>query len=347
MKAIVNAISYYLPSNVLSNQDIAEEFPEWTITKISDKVGINTRHIADKDETAGDMAFKAAEKLFEEYNIAKDKIDYLILCTQSPDYFLPTTACILQDKLGLSKEIGAFDFNLGCSGYIYGLGIAKGLILSEQANCVLLLTAETYSKYINKEDKSNKTIFGDGASATLISNTNIPYGLNYEMMSFSYGTDGSQYDSLIVKNGAHRHPLHNGVNQYDEKGNFISNNNNLFMDGKAIFNFTVFQIPPLIKKTLEKNNMKIEDIDLFIFHQANKFMLETARKRCGIPGNKFFIEIEDIGNTVSNTIPIAIHRAIEQKKHKGKTDKLLLSGFGVGLSLGAVILKKNSIDLND
>lgn len=346
MKVLVNAISYHLPKKVLTNKDISEEFPEWSVNKISDKIGINARHIADKDETAGDMAFKAAEKLFEEYNITKDKIDYLILCTQSPDYFLPTTSCILQDKLGLSKNIGAFDFNLGCSGYIYGLGIAKGLILSEQANCVLLLTAETYSKYINKEDKSNKTIFGDAATATLISNTNISHGLNYEVMNFCYGTDGSQFDSLIVKNGAHRHPIYDSINKYDEKGNFISNDNNLYMDGKAIFNFTAFQVPPLIKKTMEKNNMKIENIDLFIFHQANKFMLDTVRKRCGIPENKFFIEIEELGNTVSNTIPIAMYKALKQKKYNGETNKLLLSGFGVGLSMGAVILKKNC-ELND
>ena len=144
MKVLVNAISYYLPGNVLTNKDISEEFPEWSVTKISNKIGINARHIADKNETAGDMALKAAEKLFEEYNVAKEKIDYLILCTQSPDYFLPTTSCILQDKLGLSKNIGAFDFNLGCSGYIYGLDCQRSC-LSEQANCVLLLTAETYS----------------------------------------------------------------------------------------------------------------------------------------------------------------------------------------------------------
>jgi 3-oxoacyl-[acyl-carrier-protein] synthase-3 len=346
MKALVNAISYYLPEKVLTNKDISEEFPEWSVDKISCKVGINARHIADKNETAGDMALKAAEKLFEEYNVAKEKIDYLILCTQSPDYFLPTTSCILQDKLGLSKNIGAFDFNLGCPVYIYGLGSAKGLVLSEPANCVLLLTAETYSKYINKEDKSNKTIFGDAATATLISNTDIPHGLNYEVMNFCYGTDGSQYESLIVKNGAHRHRVSNGVNQYDEKGDFLSNDDNLYMDGKAIFNFTAFQVPPLIKKTLEKNNMKIEDINLFIFHQANKFMLDTVRKRCGIPENKFFIEIEELGNTVSNTIPIGIYKALKQKRYNDKTDKLLLSGFGVGLSMGAVVLKDNN-KLND
>ncbi len=337
MKALINAISYYLPNKVLTNKDISEEFPEWSVDKISTKVGINARHIADKDETAGDMAFKAAEKLFEEYNITKDKIDYLILCTQSPDYFLPTTACILQDKLGLSKKIGAFDFNMGCSGYIYGLGIAKGLIISEQAKNILLLTAETYSKYINKEDKSNKTIFGDGASATLISSTNLPFGLNFEIMNFCYGTDGSKFDSLIVKNGAHRHPIFDGKTQYDENGDYKYNDNNLYMDGKAIFNFTAFQVPPLIKETLEKNNLKIEDIDIFIFHQANKFMLETVRKRCEIPAEKFFIDIEDVGNTVSNTIPIAMYKAMIQKKYM--PGKILLSGFGVGLSMAAVILK--------
>ena len=163
MKSYIKAISYYLPQYELNNAVIEKDFPEWSIDKIAEKTGIDCRYIAATDETAGDMAVKAAEKLFKEHNIDKSTIDYLILCTQSPDYFLPTTACVIQEKLGLKTSIGAFDMNLGCSGFIYGLGLAKGLVFSGQAKNILFITAETYSKFIHPKDKSNKTIFGDAA----------------------------------------------------------------------------------------------------------------------------------------------------------------------------------------
>jgi 3-oxoacyl-[acyl-carrier-protein] synthase III len=339
MTAYINAISYHLPDNIITNEEISRVHPEWSVEKISSKVGISQRHRSGNNETAGDLAFNAAEKLFKEHNIDRSSIDYILLCTQSPDYFLPSTSCILQHKLGLSEKCGALDFNLGCSGYIYGLGLAKGLILTNQAHNLLLLTSETYTKYLNIKDKGNKTMFGDAASATLISNKKIVNGFNAEMLDFCYGTDGSGYESLIVKNGYSRHPIHDGQDQFDEEFNFIRNDNNLYMDGKAIFNFTAFKIPPLIKETLKKNETSLEDIDQFIFHQANEFMLKTVRKRCGIPEEKFYIDIKDLGNTVSNTIPIALCKA-NTKGILRNAHTILISGFGVGLSMGAVILKK-------
>jgi 3-oxoacyl-[acyl-carrier-protein] synthase-3 len=238
----------------------------------------------------------------------------------------------------LSKKSGAFDFNLGCSGYIYGLGIAKGLILTNQASRVLLLTGEAYTKYINPLDKGNKTIFGDAGTATLISNEKIESGINASILDFSYGTDGSGAEHLIVKNGALRHKELNGDNKLDENGDFLSNDDNLYMNGKEIFNFTAFMIPPLINEVITKNKTTLDNIDFFFFHQANEFMLNTVRKRCSIPEEKFFVDIKDIGNTVSNTLPIALSRASESGLLKNK-EYILLSGFGVGLSMGAVILK--------
>ena len=149
MEAYIKAISYYLPEKVVTNEQLVEEFPEWSVDKIAKKVGINERHIAADDETAGDMAYKAAEKLIQENGIKRDSIDFVLLCTQSPDYFLPSTSCIIQSRLGLPTKCGAFDFNLGCSGYEYGLAVAKGLIVSGVAKNVLLLTAETYNKHIH------------------------------------------------------------------------------------------------------------------------------------------------------------------------------------------------------
>jgi len=339
MTAYINYISSYLPEEIRTNEDIALRHPEWSVEKISQKVGIEQRHLASDDETAGDMAYKASETLLNGYKIERDEIDYIVLCTQSPDYMLPSTACILQHRLGLPKHCGAFDFNLGCSGYVYGLGIAKGFILSGQAQKVLLLTAETYTKYISDEDKGNKTIFGDGATATLISTETIENALNYEIGNFTYGTDGAGAESLIVRNGASRHPVKDGVNEYDEDGSFVRNDNHIFMDGKAIFNFTAFEVPKLVKENLQSNNMTKEEIDLFVFHQANAYMLDTVRKRCGIDADKFFVDIKNVGNTVSNSIPIAMVKASEQGR-LDDVNHILISGFGVGLSMAAVILNK-------
>lgn len=339
MQAYLNHLSIYLPQEIRTNADISREYPEWSVEKISTKVGIETRHLAASEETACDMACKAGKQLFDDYKIDKKTIDYVILCTQSPDYRLPSSACILQDQLGLPKSCGAFDYNLGCSGYIYGLGLAKGLIFSAQANRVLLLTAETYSKYLSPKDKGSKTIFGDAATASLISSELTTGGVNYSIEELSYGTDGSGASSLIIRNGGSRHPQYVAEDVYDEEGNFIYNSNYLYMDGKAIFNFTAFEVPQLVRENLKKNGLKIADIDLAIFHQANEYMLNTVRKRCQIEAEKFFVDIKDVGNTVSNSIPIAIKKA-EENGRLEHVKKLLLSGFGVGLSMGTVVLTR-------
>ncbi|UUF12254.1 MULTISPECIES: 3-oxoacyl-ACP synthase III family protein [Flavobacterium] len=330
MKANIKAISYYLPEEVLSNDLINKEFPEWDIEKISSKTGINSRHISAKDEFSSDMAVKAAERLFAEHNIDKSTIDYLLFCTQSPDYFLPTTACIIQDKLGLNTSIGALDFNLGCSGFVYGLSLAKGLIAGEMAKNVLLITSETYSKFIHHKDKSNKTIFGDAAAATLISSEEGFCSLG----KFIFGTDGKGAENLIVKQGGMRFPVSNeNEDIHDEYGN-VRNDKNLYMNGAEIFNFTGEFVPKLTEAILEKSNLAKEDIDLYIFHQANKYMLNHLRKKIKIPEEKFFIAMEECGNTVSSTIPIALYEAQKQGKLI-QSKNLILAGFGVGYSWAA------------
>lgn len=333
MKSFIKAISYYLPVNILSNEILNIEFPEWSVDKISAKTGIYERHIAGENEYAGDMALNAAKKLFEEWNINPETIDFILYCTQSPDHFLPTTACILQNQLGLNTSIGALDFNLGCSGYVYGLSLAKGLIMSNSAKNILLITSETYSKFINPKDKSNRTIFGDAASATLIS---AESGFA-EIGNFSFGTDGSGADFLIVKNGGIRNREMVGENVFEDEI-YVRNDNNLFMDGKAIFNFSAQAVPILVDNTLKRNNYEIEDIDLFVFHQANRYMLNFIRKKINIPENKFYLYLEKCGNTVSSTIPIALYNANIDSRLKGN---ILLAGFGVGLSWAGVII--NSI----
>jgi 3-oxoacyl-[acyl-carrier-protein] synthase-3 len=336
-KSYIKALEYYLPEKVVDNEVINQAHPEWSIEKISAKTGIYERHIAGEDEFSSDMAVKAAELLFASGKVDRAEIDFIILCTQSPDYFLPTTACILQDRLNLSKNIGAFDFNLGCSGFIYGLGISKGLIATGQANNVLLITAETYSKFIHPEDKSNKTLFGDAAAATLISANKNEDEVAGEILDFTYSTDGKGAGYLMVKNGGMKNRYNKGETIEDENG-YVSNDDYLFMDGKAIFNFTAFQIPQLIKDTLSRNKLSMDEIGLFVFHQANEFMLQTIRKRSAIPEDKFLIHLKNCGNTVSSTIPIALSHAIIDKKIK-PGNKVLLAGFGVGLSAGGVIIQ--------
>ncbi len=329
MEAYIKAIAYYLPEKVVTNEQLVEEFPEWSVEKIAKKVGINERHIAAEDETAGDMAFKAADKLIVENKVDRGTIDFVLLCTQSPDYFLPSTSCIIQSRLGLPTKCGAFDFNLGCSGYEYGLAVAKGLVVSGVAKNILLLTAETYNKHIHPKDKGNRTIFGDGASASLISTDGFA-----KIGEFVLGSDGSGYDRLIHKTGAMRHYLPMNDFHEDENGTPLSSDH-LFMDGKAIFDFTSDIVPPMIDETLMKNNLTSDDVDLYVFHQANKYMINYLRKLMEIDKDKFYVFMETVGNTVSSTIPIALCEAQKEGRLHGN---IVLAGFGVGLSYGATII---------
>jgi 3-oxoacyl-[acyl-carrier-protein] synthase-3 len=332
-QAKIKAISYWLPEVKVTNADINKEHPEWSIDKIAQKTGIIERRVATDKYFVSDLAINAAEKLFIEHEIDKAEIDFLLLCTQSPDYFLPTTACVVQDKLGLKKSIGALDFNLGCSGYVYGLGIAKGLIESGSASTVLLITAETYSKFIHPNDKSNKTIFGDAAAATLItSDTGLP------IRQLIYGTDGAGAENLIVKNGGIKNRKSGSKDiLIEEDGSFYKNDDYLFMNGGEIFGFTAQNVPLLVSNVLKKNGLLQSEIDLFIFHQANKYMLDFIRKKIGIPNDKFFYFLENCGNTVSSTVPIALKEAMEQDLATPQK-KILLAGFGVGYSWAGCIL---------
>ncbi len=331
-KAFIKAISYYLPSQIVTNEDLVKEFPEWSVEKVADKVGVNSRHISTPTETAGDLAELAARNLFDEYNITPESIDFLMLCTQSPDYFLPSTACILQNRLGIPTTSGAFDYNLGCSGCIYGLALAKGLVQSGIANNVLLLTAETYNKYLHPDDKSNRSIFGDGAAACLISSEGFA-----EIGDFVLGTDGKGAEHLILKTGASREKNVTGVELRDSEGH-IRRDDYLYMNGGAIFNFTLEAVPTMMYQLLEKSSLAKENVDYFVFHQANKFMLNTIRKVCGLPKDKFYIDLTSVGNTVSSTIFIALKDSIKDGKIKsGMT--VMTCGFGVGLSWGGAMLK--------
>ena len=333
MGAFIKAISYYLPEETLTNEALATEFPEWDVDKVYNKVGVRTRHLAGNTETAGDLAEKAARKLFDEDGVNPGEIDFLLFCTESPDYFLPSTACILQDRLGIPTSAGALSYDLGCSGCIYGMAMAKGLIAAGLASNVLLLTAETYTKYLHPQDKSNRTIFGDGAAACLISKDR---GLA-EIKDFVLGTDGSGAANLMLRSGASRQPEKTGVETTDDDGH-VNREDFLYMNGSAIFNFTLETVPPLMKSLLTKSGLEKTEVDYYVFHQANKYMLSTLRKVCGIPSDRFYVDLEETGNTVSSTILIGLKECLKSGTIVPGM-KVMVCGFGVGLSYGAGMLQ--------
>ena len=326
--ASIGPIAVHFPSRVETNAALAQEFPEWNLDLISTKTGIGQRYIAAEDECASDLAVQAAEKLFTENDIDPSSIDFLLLCTQTPDYPLPTTACLLQERLGLSQHTGAMDFNLGCSGYVYGLAVADGLIRTGSVKRVLLITAETYSKYIVKDDRSLRTIFSDAAAATLIDASD-----EITLSTFQYGTDGSGADTLLVTSGgarpekdAHR-PRHR--KRWDSA---------LYMDGPSLMNFTVGAVPQVVAGILEKAELSREDIDLYLMHQATLKMLQQLQQRLQLDDEQLPICLEDCGNTVSSTLPILISDLRKQNRLQPQQNNMLI-GFGVGWSWAGCIWK--------
>jgi 3-oxoacyl-[acyl-carrier-protein] synthase-3 len=332
MDAYIAGIACHLPEGVVSNEELQAENPDWDLARLEKKVGIRQRHIAAPGETASDLGYAAAARLLAGMDVDPASIDALLFCTQSPDYFLPTTACILQDRLGLPTTCAALDFNQGCSGYVYGLYLAKGLVASGMAKNVLLVTAETYSKFIHPRDRSVRVLFGDGASATLINAD--PAGAR--IGACTLGTDGSGYQNLIVPAGGSRRPLaaDTGDEAEDENGS-VRSAENLFMDGQELFLFTLKRVPEVVNATLRSAETELEDVRWFVFHQANAFMNDHLRSKLRIQKERAPICVEECGNTVSSTIPLTIHSAGGQF---APGEKVMLVGFGVGYSWGASML---------
>ncbi len=317
----VGPIAIYLPTKVETNAQLQAEYPDWDMEVIGEKTGVRARHIAAPHECASDLGVAAAERLFAEHDIDPASIDFLLLCTQTPDYPLPTTACLMQERLKLRKSVGALDFNLGCSGFVYGLSLADGLIRTGAVRRVLLITAETYSKYIHPTDRSLRTIFGDGAAATLVEAHARP-----TLSSFRFGTDGAGADTLLVTKGgaraaedAHR-PRHRQGWPSD-----------LYMDGPSLMSFTVAAIPQLVNEVLEDAGTSRDEGDLYLMHQATYKMLAQLQVRLGLDDRRLPIMMEDVGNTVSSTLPILIHELRRQERLTPGMRSMLI-GFGVGWS---------------
>lgn len=332
--ARILAVATHLPAHVLSNEALAADFPDWPADKILEKTGIRERRIVGEEETATDLAEGACKTLFEREPELRDRIDFLILCTQAPDHVLPTSACILQDRLDLPTRIGALDINLGCSGFVYGLSLAAGLIAAGAARTVLLVTADTYSKFINPRDKSVRTLFGDGAAATVIAAADD----DAKIGPFVFGTDGAGADRLIVPSGGARLPrsADTALENEDRSGN-VRSPDNLFMDGGAVMSFTLREVPRMFRELLELSGLTADDLTMTVLHQANKFMLDALQKKLGLDDAAMPRRYEWIGNTVSSTIPFVLE---EQLSTGGlpRGSRAALLGFGVGLSWAAALV---------
>jgi 3-oxoacyl-[acyl-carrier-protein] synthase III len=319
--AAIGPIAAWFPERVETNEDLEREFPAWNIPEIESKTGIRRRYVASPEQCSSDLGVAACEKLFTTHGIDRESIDYILLCTQTPDYFLPTTACLMQHRLGLRKGIGAIDFNLGCSGFVYGLSLADGLIRTGEVRRVLLVTAETYTKLIDPADRSLRTIFSDAAAATLVEAVDEP-----SLSTFEFGTDGSGADTLIANRGGFRPEAGSIRPRHRQRWK-----SNLYMDGQSLMSFTVTAIPTVIDSILQRRGIALTQVDLLLMHQATEKMLSLLRERIGVEPERLPIRLSDTGNTVSSTLPILISQLRESGELRRDMQTILL-GFGVGWS---------------
>lgn len=301
----IKEIASYLPENKVSNYDKKEKF-ELDDDFIENKIGVKFHTLKKKDEKASDLCVNAFNNLLKKLNVNKEKIDCCIVVTQNPDFNIPHTSAIVHGKIELSQNCACFDISLGCSGYVYGLSNIISFMKNNNLRHGLLFTADPYSDILDSEDKNTALLFGDGATVTYISEdgTFIP-------KDFSFGTNGKDYKELICED-------------------------KLFMNGRAVFNFTATTMPKHIQALLEKNELEDNDIDKFILHQGSKYIVDTIRKRLKISENKVPFDMYEYGNTISSSIPIILEKEIKKDENK----RLLISGFGVGLSWASAIIER-------
>ena len=322
MSPSITKLAYYIPSENFSTEYLLRSKPKNVVDKIILKTGINKKFKAKDFQYASDLAIEAIKKLISKKNVDVSEIDFVIFCNQTPNHILPMSSPIIQKEIfNLRNNIGFIDISQGCSGYIYSLKIAASLVKSKACKKVLIVTADTYSKIIDKGDVSTLAIFGDGASASIVENTEYSKS---NIGNFSVGCDGSKLDNLYLPNS--------GLEKLED-----NDPSNLIMNGTNIFSFTLKKVPENVEECLKKNDIKKNQIKYFVFHQANKYILETLRDKLEIENEKFIIDLS-YGNTTSSTIPIALYNLIKSQKVLPE-DNILLCGFGVGLSWGSTIIK--------
>jgi 3-oxoacyl-[acyl-carrier-protein] synthase III len=333
MSMIIKSIEYYLPENIVTNADLQNQNPDWDMEKVARKSGVYQRHIAREDETAFDLSIGACEKLFVDYD--SREIDGIIYCTQSPDHIMPPNSFLLHKHLGLKDNVFAFDFNHACTGYIYALGMANAFIKSGMAKEILLVNSDTYSKYINDKDRSTRALFGDGAAATIVKESQSRDGL----IDIELASSGAGYNKFWIPGGGMRMPKSNlpVVEIKNDNGN-TRTVNDIEMDGLGVWSFINSVVPKQVDMLLKRNGMEKKEIDQYIFHQASKMTLDSLVRRMKLDNNRVFVNFHNIGNTVSASIPIALKDA-QDKGIINVGSTIILSGFGVGLSYGTILME--------
>lgn len=330
--AYIAAIDYHLPARRVGNAELAALHPQWHMEQVVLQSGVENRHWCAPGETALDLADVACRNLATRTRQDLGRVDAILFCTQSPDHAMPSNACLLQSRLGLPQTVAAFDYTLACSGFVYGLYLSKSLVQSGAAEHVLLITAETYSKWIHPDDRGPMTLFGDGAAATLISAGEPAIG------GFALRTDGSRGSCFTVPAGGARVPRSAETTRpvRDRSGN-VRSAEHLHMDGIAVLDFVKAEIPVLVRELLEQERLTLDDVDLVVFHQGSRVTLDHLHAALRLPAHKQLYDITDVGNAVSASIPIALRNAERQGRLKPGM-RVMLVGFGVGMSWGGCIV---------
>ena len=319
----IAGIGTCVPLRRFDNVTETSEFTEDEVKKVVALAGVNARRLADDSMCSSDLCVAAANKIIDSLQWERDSIAALIMVTQSPDYLLPSTSCVIHKDLELSDKCAAFDVGLGCSGYPYGLWLAAMMLTSGKLRRVLVLHGETPGRFSDKSDRSVSLLFGDSGSATALEAIEPDRS---EEWFFKLHTDGTGYKDMIIEAGGFRNRFSD-----DPQKNFVR------MNGANIFNFTIKRVPPLIQDTLALSNMSVDDIDYFIFHQSNQFIIKHLLKKCKIPGDKVPMTLNEYGNTGGPSIPLTITKG-GIIRPVDKALKMMLLGYGVGLSWGSVLI---------
>lgn len=337
----IKGISACVPRNIESNRT-ADLIPEDERDKLIETTGIVEKRVAEEGVCTSDLCYEAAKRLIQELGWNAAEIDALVFVTQTPDYIVPATACILQDKLGLSKECIAFDVNMGCSGWVYGMNICGSMLSSGSLNKVLLLCGDTISRTQSHLDKTSYPLFGDAGSCTA-----IEYKKDASGFKIHLGTDGSDYKAIIIPDGGYRNPVTEDSLKYKDYGDGkIMTRLHGMMDGMSVFSFAIAKAPKSIKGLCQKYDIDFEAIDAFVLHQANKMIVETIRKKLKVNTDKIPCSMEFFANSASGTIPVTL---VTQMKGKlcNSSQKLIGCAFGVGLSWGSIYFETNNICVPD
>lgn len=321
--AEIKGIACAVPRRVIHSEEYNDFFGEESVRKFVNMTGVKSRHVASDEQCTSDMCYIAAKRLMKKLDWEPSSIDALILITQTPDFAVPASACFLQHRLELSEDCIAFDINLGCSAYVYGLWLSATMIATKDINRVLLLVGDTSNFGINPYDSATAMLFGDGGTATALERS------EGKEMKFFLKTKGSGYKSIIVPAGHARSR---------SRKNTEASEYELSMNGSDIFLFTITDVPRSINSFLSAFGIDKNEIDMYVFHQANLFILKNLSRKLGIPMEKVPVSIDRYGNTSGESIPLTLVDALDGKEPSG-TLKLLLCGFGVGLSWGGAYLE--------